>query len=241
LKSSSSTSIIPIGIPIIDQFIQGFPRDAIILIIGDPGSGFISFLHQLLVFRAKKGIGCIYASLDKSEDETYKDLNRFEWGDGLKWAFHDFSFRSKPNSQTLQWDKDALNVISHQFFRKINDWKDNTNITTFDTCVNSITMILIQSKLPTVLHFINEYSEKVKGTGGWHFLTMVRGVHGRDKENLLAHYADVVLELATHLNTQTQLYERVLGIRKLLGVDSRVFPIEFDKRGIRPVTTSKIQ
>lgn len=241
MESSSSTSLIPIGIPVIDQFIVGLPRDALILILGDPGSGFIPFLHQLLFFRAKKGIGCIYASIDKSEDETQIDLDRFGWGNGLKWSFHDFSSRYKPQTQTLQWDKDVLNVISHRFFRQIHEWKDNTTITTFDTCVNSLTMILIQSSLHAVLRFINEYSEKIKGTGGWHFLTMVRGVHGSDKENLLAHYADVVLEFATYLNTRTQLYERVLGIKKLLGVDSRVFPIEFDKHGIRPVTTSKIQ
>ncbi|MFX0172068.1 MAG: hypothetical protein ACFE9L_09115 [Candidatus Hodarchaeota archaeon] len=70
---------------------------------------------------------------------------------------------------------------------------------------------------------------------------MVRGVHGQDKENILAHYCDVVLEFVMRLNTETQLYERVLGIKKLLGVDSRVFPIEYDRRGIRPITTSKIQ
>ncbi len=101
--------------------------------------------------------------------------------------------------------------------------------------------MLLQSKLSSVLRFINEYSRKIKGTKGWHFLTMVRGVHGLDIENLLAHYSDVVLEFVMRLNTETRLYERALGVKKLLGVDSRAFPIEYDRYGIRPITTSKIQ
>jgi len=236
-------NLIPIGIPVIDQFIVGLPRDSIILIIGDPGSGFITFLHQLLVFRSKSSIPAIYTSLDKSEREIQHDLATFGWKyESLNWYFNDLSSRAKhQESRTLQWDQDAINVIFHQLFRKIEDYKEDRSIPTFDSCVNTLTLMLIQSRLSSVLRFINEYSVRIQGTNGWHFLTMVSGVHGQDKENILAHYSDVVLEFAMRLNTETRLYERVLGIKKLLGVDSRAFPIEYDKHGIRPITTSKIQ
>lgn len=233
----------PIGIPAIDQFIVGLPRDSIILIIGDPGSGFITFLHQLLVFRSKSSIPAIYTSLDKSEREIQHDLNTFGWKyESLNWYFNDLSSRAKQQqSQSLKWDQNAINVISHQLFRKIEDFKDDKSILAFDSCINSLSQMLFQSRQNSVLRFINEYSVRIQGTNGWHFLTMVRGVHGQDKENILAHYCDVVLEFVMRLNTEIQLYERVLGIKKLLGVDSRVFPIEFDRQGIRPITTSKIQ
>ncbi|MFX0140811.1 MAG: RAD55 family ATPase [Candidatus Hodarchaeota archaeon] len=233
----------PIGIPVIDQFIVGLPRDSVILIIGDPGSGFSTFLHQLLVFRSNSGIPAIYTSLDKSEREIQNDLAAFGWKyENLKWYFNDLSSRAKQQqSRTLQWDQDAINVIFHQLFRKIEEFKEDRSIPVFDTCINTLTLMLLQSSQSSVLRFINEYSVRIQGTKGWHFLTMVRGVHGQDKENILAHYCDVVLEFVMRLNTETQLYERVLGIKKLLGVDSRVFPIEYDRRGIRPITTSKIQ
>ncbi|MFX0050282.1 MAG: RAD55 family ATPase [Candidatus Hodarchaeota archaeon] len=235
--------LVPIGIPVIDQFIVGLPRDSIILIIGDPGSGFTTFLHQLLVLRSKSGIPAIYTSLDKSEREIQYDLAAFGWKyEKLNWYFNDLSSRAKQEqSRSLQWDQDAINVLFHQLFRKIEDLKEDKSIPVFDTCVNTLTLMLLQSRQSSVLRFINEYSFRIQGTKGWHFLTMVRGVHGQDKENILAHYCDVVLEFVMRLNTETQLYERVLGIKKLLGVDSRVFPIEYDRRGIRPITTSKIQ
>ena len=235
--------LVPIGIPVIDQFIVGLPRESIILIIGDPGSGFVTFLHQLLAMRSKSGIPIIYTTLDKSKEEIIHELTKFQWNpEKLTWYFNDFSPKAKrQQSRSIQWDQDAINVISHNLFREIEKYKADITIQTFDSCVNTLTLMLIQSDLQNVLRFINEYAIKIRGTNGWHFLTMVRGVHGQNIENLLSHYCDVVLEFAMRLNTETRLYERVLGIKKLLGVDSRAFPIEYDKHGIRPITTSKIQ
>ncbi len=234
-----SRELIPIGIPVIDDFITGLPQDALILIIGDPGSGFITFMHQLLVIRAKDGIPAIYTSLDRPESEIRYDLATFGWKmDNLMWQFNDLE---QKQSKTLQWEGDAVNVVSHNLFRKIAEYKGDRAIPAFDSVVNTLTYMLIQSSTKSVLRFLNEYSTAIKGTNGWHFLTMVRGVHGNDIENIFSHYTDVVLEFVMTLNTETRLYERVLGIKKLLGVDSRVFPIEFDKHGIRPITTSKIQ
>ncbi|MHA2307435.1 MAG: RAD55 family ATPase, partial [Candidatus Hodarchaeales archaeon] len=227
----------------IDEYIVGLPSNAVILIIGDPGSGFITFLHQLLVIRGKTGIPAIYTSLDKPRNEIQNNFARFGWNIAdLSWQFNDLSPTTKQReSSTLKWDSDAVNVVSHDLFRKITEYKENPSIQIFDTCINTLTFMLIQSSTKSVLRFINEYAAEVKGTGGWHFVTMVRGVHSIEIENLFSHYCDVVLEFAMTLNTETRLYERVLGIRKLPGVDSRVFPIEYDKTGIRPITTSKIQ
>jgi KaiC/GvpD/RAD55 family RecA-like ATPase len=235
--------LIPIGIPVIDEFIVGFPSDALILIIGDPGSGFITFLHQLLVIRGKAGIPAIYTSLDRPKSEIHNDFAKFGWNlQDLVWLFNDLSPTAKKRkSKTLKWDSGAINVVSHNLFRKIEEYKEDSSISIFDTCINTLTFMLIQSSTKSVLRFINEYSAEVKGTGGWHFLTMIRGVHGKEIENLFSHYCDVVLEFAMTLNTETRLYERVLGIKKLHGVDSRVFPIEYGRTGIRPITTSKIQ
>ncbi|MFX1504839.1 MAG: RAD55 family ATPase [Promethearchaeota archaeon] len=237
-----SRELIPIGIPVIDEFITGIPRDALILILGDSGSGFTTFMHQLLVTRAQNGIPAIYTSLDKPKSEIRHDLATFGWKlDNLTWQFNDLSpSTQKREARTLQWEGDAVNIVSHNLFRKIKEYKEDRAITSFDSIVNTVTYMLIQSSLKSVLRFLNEYSTAIKGTNGWHFITMLRGVHGQDVENIFSHYSDVVLEFALTLNTETRLYERVLGIKKLLGVDSRVFPVEFDKSGIKPITTSRI-
>ena len=238
-----SRELIPIGIPVIDEFITGIPRDALILILGDPGSGFITFMHQLLVTRAQNSVPAIYTSLDKPESEIRHDLATFGWNfDNLTWQFNDLSPSTrKREARTLQWEGDAVNIVSHNLFRKILEYKEDKTITSFDSIVNTVTYMLIQSSLKSVLRFLNEYATVIKGSNGWHFITMLRGVHGKDVENIFSHYSDVVLEFALTLNTETRLYERILGIKKLLGVDSRVFPIEFDRSGIKPITTSRIQ
>ncbi|MFX0172067.1 MAG: RAD55 family ATPase [Candidatus Hodarchaeota archaeon] len=166
---SMNRDLVPIGIPVIDQFIVGLPRDSVILIIGDPGSGFITFLHQLLVLRSNSGIPAIYTSLDKSEREVQYDIAAFGWKyEKLKWYFNDLSSRAKQQqSRTLQWDQDAINVLFHQLFRKIEDFKEDRSIPVFDTCVNTLTLMLLQSRQSSVLRFINEYSVRIQGTKGY--------------------------------------------------------------------------
>ncbi|NHJ02731.1 MAG: hypothetical protein EAX86_11380 [Candidatus Heimdallarchaeota archaeon] len=238
-----NTKLIPVGIPVIDELIVGFPRDALILVIGDPGSGFLTFLHQLLVQCSNRGGLVLYTSLDRTAQEIKSDLEAFNWDlDKLGWNFFDISPSTrKKQTKTLTWDSDAVNVVSHDLFRRISSMKEKHPGESVNSIINSLTYMLVQSNTRPVLRFLNEFSALIKGTNGWHFLTMVRGVHGKETENLFSHYSDVVLEFAMTLNTETRLYERVLGIKKLLGVDSRVFPIEYDRTGIRPITTSKIQ
>ncbi len=242
--SMESKKLIPVGIPVIDDLIVGFPQDSLILVIGDPGSGFLTFIHQLLVQCTYRGGSVLYTSLDRSTQEVMSDLDTFNWNlDRLGWNFIDISPSTrKRQTKTLKWDSDAVNVVSHDLFRRLDSIKENNPGESINSIINSLTYMLIQSSTKSVLRFLNELSAVTKGTNGWHFVTMVRGVHGKKVENLFSHYSDVVLEFAMTLNTETRLYERVLGIKKLPGVDSRVFPIEYDhKTGIRPITTSKIQ
>ena len=157
---SMSRELIPIGVPVIDEFITGIPRDSLILVLGDPGSGFITFLHQLLVTRAKNGVPAIYTSLDKPESEIRHDLATFGWVlDKMTWQFNDLSPSArKREARTLQWEGDAVNIVSHNLFRKIEEYKDDRAIIAFDSAINTLTFMLIQSSLKSVLRFLNDLS-----------------------------------------------------------------------------------
>ena len=61
-------------------------------------------------------------------------------------------------------------------------------------------------------------------------------------ENILAHFADVVLEFSTEKHGKE--YKRVMGIRKMRGTSTppnTLFPLEFTSKGILPSTTETIR
>jgi KaiC/GvpD/RAD55 family RecA-like ATPase len=90
--------------------------------------------------------------------------------------------------------------------------------------------------------FLNEFSANIRDTNGFHFLTLLRGVHGEQTERLLAHLADVVLEFLTVREGND--YTRVLGVKKMRGIvapPSSLFPLEFTDKGVLPVTTTRVK
>lgn len=238
--------IVKIGIPVLDERIKGLPTNSVILITGDPGSGFITFLHQILYYRQKNGAEVLYIALDKPKEEVKWECETYKWNID-NWQFIDLSPGAKQDETTaLTWSSSAINMLSHDLIRKINERKIKTDDLgkkiTLDTTINSLTSMLLNSDLSTVLGFLNEYSMAIKNTQGLHFLTLVKGVHGHDVEQILAHFADVVLEFSAEKRGKE--YQFTMGIRKMRGTSTpphTLFPLEFTKKGILPTTTETVR
>ena len=237
-----------IGIPTLDDRLKGLPTNSLILILGDPGAGFDTFLHQILHLRSEKGAKVLYVSLDRPKSEITYDLSTYNWKNDT-WDFLDLSpSASREHGGTMSWSMDSVNLLQHDLIRRIEEAKTLTakdalrKEVALDTCVNSLTSMLLNAELPSVISFLNEYASSIRDTNGFHFLTLIKGVHGEKTEAILTHIADVVIEMTSTINGNK--YEKVLGIKKMRGIaapPASLFALEFTDRGVLPVTTERVR
>jgi KaiC/GvpD/RAD55 family RecA-like ATPase len=238
-----------IGIPTLDDRLKGLPSNSVILLLGDPGSGFDTFLHQVLYKRKQGGSNILYVSLDRSKEEISYDMGIYKW-DCEDWDFIDLSpGAEKGTNQAMSWSMDSVNLVSHDLIRRLEELKQkakhkalHTDIR-LDSTINSLSSMLLNAESErSVISFLNEYAATIRDTNGFHFLTLLRGVHGEQTERLLAHIADVVLEFLTV--REGNEYTRVLGIKKMRGIvapPSSLFRLEFTEKGVLPVTTTRVK
>ncbi len=238
-----SHQILSLGIRGLDERITGLPNRSLILLLGDPGSGFITFMHQILNHRSLKNEKIFYVTLDKPTSEIKWDLETYNWKLNENWEIIDLS----PNNESetsYRWESDKINLLTHHFLRKVEEEaKNSTNGTPIHTAINSLSSLLIQSDLNTVLGFLNEYMAIIRKTGGLNFVILVKGVHNKKVEQTISHFSDVIIEFSLDRIPGSMEYRRVIGIKKMRGVSSpptRLFEIELTRNGISPVTTTRI-
>ncbi|HKZ43331.1 MAG TPA: RAD55 family ATPase, partial [Candidatus Hodarchaeales archaeon] len=192
-----------IGIPTLDERLKGLPTNSVILLLGDPGSGFDTFLHQILFQRSSRGAKTLYVSLDRPKSEIYYDMATYNWSPD-SWDIIDLSpAASRESGSAMSWTMDSVNLLQHDLIRRIEEAKARVAKETLrgevamDTTINSLTSLLLNSELQSVLSFVNEYAAAIRDTNGFHFLTVIRGVHEPRVETVLQHLADVVIEITS--------------------------------------------
>ena len=239
-----------IGIPTLDERLKGLPTNSLILLLGDPGSGFDTFLHQVLYMRNQKGAKTLYVSLDRPKSEIMYDNATYGWNCD-NWDFLDLSpasSREQGSTGGMSWSMDSVNLLQHDLIRRIDDAKKRATTGTIkgefqlDSAINSLTSMLLNAELRSILSFLNEYASTIRDSNGFHFLTLIRGVHGPTTEAILSHVADVVIEMTSTIVGSE--YVKVLGIKKMRGIaapPSTLFALEFSDRGVLPVTTERVR
>ncbi|MFX1513185.1 MAG: RAD55 family ATPase [Promethearchaeota archaeon] len=230
--------LIRTGITTLDEQIKGIPSNSVILLLGEPGSGFLTFMHQILAMRTRLGGKILYASLDRPKEEVIFDTKIYGWDIENSWSFIDIS-PTTTRALEISWEKNTVNQLSHTFVTQIKKEKDQTRI--LDTVINTISSLFLEAEAREVFGFINEYASAIKDTGGLHFVSMVRGMHSREIEISMVHFCDVVFDFWTDLRGDE--YRRIMGVRKMRGAPippRMTLPLEFTKTGISPDTARRI-
>ncbi len=230
--------LIKTGIITLDEQIRGIPSNSVILLLGEPGSGFMVFMHQILTMRTRAGGKILYASLDRPKEEVIFDAQIYGWEIENAWDFVDIS-PTTSRALEISWERNLANQLSHTFVNRIKKDKEETRI--LDTVLNSISSLFLEADSREVFGFLNDYALAIKDTNGLHFVTMVRGMHSREIEIGMVHFCDCVFDFWTDLRGDE--YRRIMGIRKMRGaaVPPRMtLPLEFTKTGISPDTARRI-
>ena len=240
-KAKTQTS----GIAGFDQTIGGgIPDGSLILMLGEPGSGFDTFALQMLYEQAKMGKKVFYVSVDKPPSEVELEMMTFKWNiDTYKsigsWTYIDAygaKFASPDESSpVISWDKGLLNLLRTKFVDHVG--KSTQPFTIIDTVSN----LLLDYEEDQVRELVeNLITNVVRKVGGVHILLMVKGMHDTKTEILFSHLADGVIDF--YLRERSDQLQRIFRVRKMRKAiyDTRLYPINLETDGIQIETAVRL-
>ena len=233
------------GIAGFDQTIGGgIPDGSLILLLGEPGSGFDIFALQMLYEQAKMGKKVFYVSVDKPPSEVELEMMTFKWDIETyksigSWSYID-AYSAKfasadESSPVISWDKGLLNLLRTKFV-------DHVGKTTQPyTIIDTVSHLLLDYDEDQVRELIeNLITNVVRKVGGVHILLMVKGMHDTKTEILFSHLADGVIDF--YLRERSDQLQRIFRVRKMRKAiyDTRLYPINLEAEGIQIETAVRL-
>lgn len=238
------------GIDGFDEIMEGgLPEGNVILLIGEPGSGYDTFAQQVLFRKALDGQKIAYFTIEFLPDDIQEDMLTCGWRlDGVmnkdRWTFVD-SYRAKRQGVMIKIggpeissmasatsDLGALTSLKSQLAEKVEEknW----------TAIQTLSHLLLMHNLKDVIDMVETYIGAVHNVGGLHFLLMVQGMHDPSVAVTIKHLVDGVIEFTTKEvagNIEGAL--RVSKMRRMKG-SSRLIPYSLSDRGIIIETATRI-
>jgi len=181
VKVGKLMELIKTGIEGLDETLGGgLPDKSVILVMGEPGSGYDIFAQQVLHQHALKKGKVAYITTFRSPNTIREDLEAFGWKVSAlektgRWTFIDVH---KPK---------ALQVFQRRISSKIRGgcW----------TLVDSLSyLILTQKKLQSVLEAVELLLNNARKHGGIHFLLLTQNMHDHQTEIAMQSLVDGVME-----------------------------------------------
>ena len=240
------TKKIPSGIAGFDVAIGGggIPDGSLVLLLGEPGSGFDIFALQMLQSQAKAGKKIYYVSVDKPPSEVELEMMTFGWNiDTYKsigsWSYVD-AYSAKfasgdESSPVISWDKGLINLLRTKFVSTVA--KAAQPITVMDT----LSHLLLDYDEDQVRELVENFTTNVvRKVGGVHLILMVKGMHDPKTEVLFSHIADGVIDF--YLRERSDKLQRTFRVRKMRKAiyDTRLYPISLEDDGLQIETAQRL-
>ncbi|NHJ85253.1 MAG: hypothetical protein FK734_07310 [Asgard group archaeon] len=233
------------GIMGFDQTIGGgIPDGSLILLLGEPGSGFDIFALQMLYYQAKAGRKVFYVSVDKPPSEVELEMMTFNWNIETyksigSWTYLD-AYGAKfatddESSPVISWDKGLLNLLRTKFLNHVG--KSAQPFTVIDTVSN----LLLDYDSDQVRELVENFTTNVvRKVGGVHLLLMIKGMHDPKTEVLFSHIADGVIDF--YLRERSDQLQRTFRVRKMRKAiyDTRLYPVTLEADGLQIETARRL-
>jgi KaiC/GvpD/RAD55 family RecA-like ATPase len=245
-EGSSKAKLQASGIPGFDQTIGGgIPDGSLILLLGEPGSGFQTFALQMLYQQVKSGQKIFYVSVDKPTSEVDLEMITFGWNINTyksigSWVYVDafgarFSSGDDATSPVISWDKGLINLLRTKFISQVS--KKTQPFTIIDT----LSHLLLDYDLHQVRDLIENFTNSVvRKVGGVHLLLMIKGMHDPKTEVMFSHLADGVIDF--YLRERSDQLQRTFRVRKMRKAiyDTRLYPINIEEDGLQIETAQRL-
>jgi KaiC/GvpD/RAD55 family RecA-like ATPase len=203
----------------------GLPDKSVILMMGEPGSGYDILAQQILYQHAFKEDKVAYFTTMRSPDILKEDFETFSWDVPSiektdQWVFIDVR------------TPDALQILREEIPSRIKKgcW----------TLIDSLSYLLQTQKVDSVLKTIELLLETARKHGGIHFLLLVQGMQDSQTEITMQHLVDGVIEFtAQEVAGGIDRRIRMKKMRRTVYTPSLI-PFRITERGIVIETAVRI-
>ena len=240
------TKLLPSGVPGFDVSIGGgVPDGSLILLLGEPGSGFDIFALQMLYEQARLGKKVFYVSVDKPPSEVELEMMTFGWNiETFKsigsWSYIDaysakYASPDESSSPVISWDKGLLNLLRTKFVNLVG--KSTQSFTIIDT----LSHLLLDYEDDQVRDLVENFTNNVvRKVGGVHMMLMIKGMHDPKIETLFSHLADGVIDF--YLRERSDQLQRTFRVRKMRKAiyDTRLYPVNLEEDGLQIETARRL-
>lgn len=245
-RPAPTPRVVPTRIPGLDSLMGGgLPSFSLVLLLGEIGSGYGTFLSQVLYNHLSEGRKAAHYTAEASAQDVEGEMDSYGWSvrpfvEGGQLVFVDVL---TPDLQELAELAPrgftglrvnlagSLNTLKTDLLEKIREER---------WTVLHLSHLLHTYQLREVMELLLYWRAAIRAYGGVHFAVLPSGVHPEASENALKNVADGVVEFG--LREGPRDYEGVLVIRKLRGLrTARMATYAITEEGIAIETAERIR
>ncbi|HKZ94575.1 MAG TPA: RAD55 family ATPase [Candidatus Bathyarchaeia archaeon] len=203
----------------------GLPDKSVIVMTGEPGSGYDILAQQIMYQRALHNEKVAYFSTSRSAETLKEDLSTFGWNiapleEKGNWVHHHASVA------------DAIQVMTENIPKAVAEGRW--------VILDSLSYLILTQKYYPVVQAVELLLENARKNGGIHFLLLTQKMHDTETETTMQHLADGVMEFTA--NETAGGIDRRIRIKKMRRAvyEPRLIPFNITERGITIETAVRI-
>jgi len=203
----------------------GLPDKNVVLMTGEPGSGYDVLAQQMMCQHALHGGKVAYFLSSRSPDMLKEDLATFGWDitpleEQRTWMFHEI-----PAADTVQF-----------LTRKLPETVSDGNWVILD----SLSYPILTQNYRAAVKIVELLVDSAQKHGGVHFLLLTKTMHDIETEITMQHLVDGVIEFsAQETNVGIDRRIRIKKMRRAI-YESRLIPFNITDHGITIETAVRI-
>jgi KaiC/GvpD/RAD55 family RecA-like ATPase len=195
----------------------GLPEKSVVLIVGEPGSGYDVFAQQILYENAIRKGKVAYFSTVRTAEALCEDLETFGWNliplqENSSWQFLDAHV---PDLTQFLIEKIPIAMGEGRW-----------------VLIDSLSHLILTQKYRSVIKIIELFLESAEKYGGIHFLLLTQKMHSIETEITIQHFVDGVIEfLAQESISGIDRRIRIKKMRRAI-YEPRLIPFNITDHGI---------
>jgi len=203
----------------------GLPEKSVILMTGEPGSGYDILAQQVLYHNALHGGKAAYFSTTRVPEALREDFETFGWNvaplqENDNWMFFNV------------YVPDVIQVLMEKIPKVVAEGRW--------VLIDSLSYLILTQKYRSVVSVVELLLNSAKEHGGVHFLLLTQKMHDTETETTMQHLVDGVIEFSAQETAGG--IDRRLRMKKMRRAvyEPRLIPFNITERGITIETAVRI-
>jgi len=203
----------------------GLPEKSVVLMTGEPGSGYDILAQQILYQNALHEGKAAYFSTTRTPEALKEDFETFGWNvaplqEKDNWMFFNV------------YVPDVIEVLMEKIPKVVAEGRW--------VIIDSLSYLILTQKYRSVINVVELLINSAKEHGGIHFLLLTQKMHDIETETTIQHLADGVMEFSAQETAGG--IDRRLRMKKMRKAvyEPRLIPFNITERGITIETAVRI-